>query len=386
MATFQSAALLGASGWAIIAVLLVLAWLTISFLRRRATDGSPRVGDGVHASSAGPSSESRTTLPSAARTIGPPSGTVPPSTAASASKLTFAELTTTDGLRQAIAGLEWQEPTPLQQRVIPLVRERRDLLVMAPTGSGRTGAYLIPALDRQVDRDGLRTLVLVPTRTAVERVGVEAHALATPARLWVGELHAGEPAQTQVRDLQAGFDLLIATPSRLLEHVEAGNVRLDEVEVVILDQAKRLLAPSDKARVESIVSKCPAGKQTLVFAAEASEELDDFVRGFLRTPARVEAPAVAERSRSDRAGSARPAKQSSGGPQGDADRATGTVKWFSDTKGFGFIRLEEGDKDCFVHYSAIVGDGYRSLTEGDRVAFEIVPTSKGPEAANVVKV
>ncbi|HEX7050224.1 MAG TPA: cold-shock protein [Longimicrobiales bacterium] len=68
-----------------------------------------------------------------------------------------------------------------------------------------------------------------------------------------------------------------------------------------------------------------------------------------------------------------------------ADRVTGTVKWFSDTKGFGFITIEDGEKDCFVHYSAILGDGYRSLQEGDRVAFRVVPSPKGPEAANVTK-
>lgn len=358
MGTFQSAALIGASGWAI-AILLILACVgTIAYYFRR-----PKAGGGP---STGRSASASLQAVAAAR---------PP--------LAFSELTKADALREAIAGRGWLEPTALQARVIPLARKGRDMVAVAPTGSGRTGAYLISALDRQVDGDGLRTLVLVPTRNAVERVAAEARALAAPAHLWVGELHAGEPAQAQVRDLQAGFDLLIATPGRLLEQFDAGNVRLDEVEVLVLDQAERLLEPADKARVERIASVCPVGRQTWVFAADVSDDVEAFAGEFLQAAARIEAAAIRGHGGSAHEPADAPVAV---GQDGTTARVIGTVKWFSDTKGFGFITVGNGDKDCFVHYSAIVGDGYRSLVEGDQVAFEIVPTSKGPEAANVVKV
>lgn len=358
LGTFQSAALIGASGWAI-AILLVLACVGIIayYFRRPKAGGGPSTGGSA--------------------------GAGPQAVAAAQPPLTFSELTTADGLREAIAGLGWLEPTTLQARVIPLARKGRDLVAVAPTGSGKTGAYLIPALDRQVDGDGLRTLVLVSTRNAVERVAAEARALAAPVHLWVGELHAGEPVQAQVRDLQAGFDLLIATPGRLLEQFDADNVRLDEVEVLVLDEAERLLEPADRARVERIAAACPVGRQTWVFAGDVSDVVEAFAGEFLQAPARVEAPAILGHGSSAQ----RPADNLVAvGQDGTTARVIGTVKWFSDTKGFGFITVGSGDKDCFVHYSAIVGDGYRSLVEGDQVAFEIVPTSKGPEAANVVKV
>lgn len=360
-------------GWVAVGILVVLGGVLWLRSRRGRGPGGSAVGAspagrgaGARASGAGGAAPDG----AAHRTRGRGADAGAPASARS-----FADVVGTSALCDAIAERGWQRPTPVQGRAIPLVREGRDVIAAAPRGSGGTGAYLIPALDRQADREGLHTLVLVPTRDAVERVAAEARALAARLHLWIGALHAGEPAAAQVRDLRAGFDVLIATPGRLLEHLEAGHVDLSEVELLVLDEADRLLEAVVRPRVEKLLEAVPAERQALVFATAISEDVEHFARRLLRDPVRVETTSSP----------AEPAGADAANALDAADRVTGTVKWFSDTKGFGFITIEDGEKDCFVHYSAILGDGYRSLQEGDRVAFRVVPSPKGPEAANVTK-
>ncbi|MBI4546200.1 MAG: DEAD/DEAH box helicase [Gemmatimonadetes bacterium] len=323
-----------------------------------------------------------------------PAGVPPRREAARAAPLrrTFPELTSRPELLRAIEELGWRRPTPLQSGIIPLLASRRDVVAVADRGAGKTGSYLIPALERQADREGLHLLVICPTRELVERVAGKARALARPLHLWVGTLHDGGPAAAQVRDLRAGFDILVATPGRLLEHLEAGNVDLSTIQVLVLDEADRL---SDRwAQLERILAALRTDRQTIAFAASLPEPLRDRLQRITRKAEWVEAlapapgpppelpipsltspplPAAAPR----RAGLAVETEEvlSTG--------LTGTVRWFNERKGYGFITPDTGEKDCFVHRSAIPGDGDRSLSEGDRVRFDLVRRPKGPEAENV---
>ncbi|MEJ2184420.1 MAG: DEAD/DEAH box helicase [Gemmatimonadota bacterium] len=293
---------------------------------------------------------------------------VPPRTAPSS----FEELTTASALLQAIADLGWQAPTPIESAAIPPSRRGRDLVAVAPAGAGKTVAYLLPALERQIDREGLHTLVLCPGREDVEQVTVTAKSLAKDTELWIGGLHGEVPVESQVRDLRAGFDVLVATPDRLAEHLAAGNVALSDVEVLVLDEVERLVEEGQERALDRILAAVPDQRQTLVFSANLTRKAESTARRATTDPEWVETSIQA------------PEPEPSAGAVA-AGSLTGTVKWFNNSKGFGFIQPDDGGEDVFVHYSSILGEGYKSLDEGDRVRFDRVPAKKGPEAENVTR-
>lgn len=181
--------------------------------------------------------------------------------------MTFDKLITTPALLQAIRELHWTAPTPVQAQAIPAAREGRDLVGIAQTGTGKTGAFLLPALERQVHKEGLHTLVLCPTRELAQQVAEDARALAQHTELWVGEIYGGVPLGPQIRDLRAGFDVIVATPGRLIDHLERGNVDLSEVEVLVLDEADRMLDMGFRPQIEAILARLPKERQTLLFSA-----------------------------------------------------------------------------------------------------------------------
>ncbi len=310
----------------------------------------------------------------------------------------WSELTSEQALRRALEERGWERPTPVQASVIPHVAGGRDVVAIAPLGAGKTAAYLVPAMARQIKREGLHTLVVCPDAGCVEAVAEEARDLAEEAHLWVGALHDGVPEDRLLRDLRAGFDLLVVTPRRLAEMVRQDQVSLREVEVLVLDDADRL----DASAVDAILESVPEQRVTVLLAAEASDRLRSLAERVTRNAEWVEAGLPPKEAASptgrdapadtpaDAAGSDGTGRVRETAPDAEAARRTGprvqgTVRWFNDAKGFGFISPDDSDDDCFVHYTAIVGEGFRSLSEGDRVEFTRANTKKGPEAEHVVR-
>lgn len=298
---------------------------------------------------------------------------------------TFDDLVEHDELRRGLGELGWTRPRPIQERTIDALRSGRDILMSAPEGTGKTGAYMIPALERQLHREGLHTLVVSPAVDMVEDIAEQARTLAREGDLWVGEVHGGVPAVDQVRDLNAGFDVLVATPDRLLEHVDAGNVRLSQVEVLVFDPIDTLLQRGKHAEIERILELTPKERQVVLVGRTLSGEAQELARTALSDPLRVEVdrnePVASPQSRSfespDRVIAAASAEGES------KDTITGVVRWFSNSKGFGFIEPDDGGEDVFVHHSNIMGDGFKSLDDGQKVRFRRVPTEKSPEAREV---
>lgn len=298
---------------------------------------------------------------------------------------TYAELVEHDELRRGLAQLGWSEARPAQARTIDALRSGRDILLSAPQGTGKTGAYVVPALDRQLHREGLHTLIVTPAVDMVEEIAEQARVLAREGDLWVGEVHTGVPAVDQVRDLRAGFDLLVATPERLLEHVDAGNVRLDQVEILVFDPIDILLQRGRHAEIERILELTPDSRQVIFVGRTLSGEARELARAVLRDPMTIDVEARETRPAAGRSFEA-PGRVVPGGMSAEAgsrDEITGTVRWFSNSKGFGFIEPDDGGEDVFVHHSNIAGDGYKSLDDGQRVRFRRVPTEKSPEARDV---
>ncbi len=160
---------------------------------------------------------------------------------------------------------------------------------MAQTGTGKTGAFLLPSLERQMDRDGLCTLVLCPTRELAQQVVEDARALSKHTGLFVGAVYGGVPIGPQIRDLRAGFDLLVATPGRLIDHLERGTADLSEVEVLVLDEADRMLDMGFRPQIERVMAALPRERQTLLFSATMPNGVHALALRILREPEWVSA-------------------------------------------------------------------------------------------------
>ena len=202
--------------------------------------------------------------------------------------MTFDSLTQEPRLLAAVAELGWTIPTPVQAKAIPIAKTGRDIVGIAQTGTGKTGAFLIPALERQIGRDGLHTLVLCPTRELAQQVAEDARAFGKHCELFVGEIVGGMPMRKQIRDLAAGFDMIVATPGRLLDHIERGNVDLSTVELLVLDEADRMLDMGFRPQIEAILDRVPTQRQTFLFSATMPNGVHALALRILRDPEWVE--------------------------------------------------------------------------------------------------
>ncbi len=203
--------------------------------------------------------------------------------------MSFEELTSAPELIRAIRELGWETPTPIQSKAIPAAREGRDVLGIAQTGTGKTGAFLIPSIEKQLKKEGLHTLVLCPTRELAQQVAADARELTKHTELFVGEIVGGVPMRPQIRDLQAGFDIIAATPGRLMDHIERGNVKLDNLQVLVLDEADRMLDMGFRPQIEAILKMCPKDRQTLFFSATMPNGVHALALRILKDPLWVEA-------------------------------------------------------------------------------------------------
>ena len=205
----------------------------------------------------------------------------------------FATFDLPEPLLRGLDKLGFSEPTPVQRQVIPLANDGADLLVTAATGSGKTLAFLLPMLRRflaaPAPRTGIRALVLVPTRELAYQIQEHFLQVASFTRLTAGVIVGGVAASHQVNTLRRNPDLLIATPGRLLDHLERGATDLGDLEFLILDEADRMLDMGFAPDVMQIIQTCNEERQSLLFSATLSRGgLQSFIDAALRDPQRVQ--------------------------------------------------------------------------------------------------
>ena len=203
---------------------------------------------------------------------------------------TFAELGLRPELLTALAGLGYEEPTPIQREAIPPLIAGRDLLGQAATGTGKTAAFALPLLQHLGPGNrGKRpaALVLVPTRELAIQVSEAVHRYGKELGARVLPIYGGQPIFRQLSALDRGVDVVVATPGRALDHIGRGTLALDGLKVVVLDEADEMLDMGFAEDIEAILVSTPAERQTVLFSATMPSRIDGMARRHLRDPVKI---------------------------------------------------------------------------------------------------
>ena len=206
----------------------------------------------------------------------------------------FNKLNLANPIQAAIKKLGYKTPTPIQAQAIPTLMEGKDLLGIAQTGTGKTAAFALPILDRlhrkrnRAPAKGARVLILTPTRELASQIDASFKEYGKEMRLFRGLIFGGVGQYPQVRTMSKGVDVLTATPGRLIDLMNQGHVRLDQLEVFVLDEADRMLDMGFINDIKKVIATLPAKRQTLLFSATMPNEIAKLAAGLLNDPIRVE--------------------------------------------------------------------------------------------------
>jgi ATP-dependent RNA helicase RhlE len=197
----------------------------------------------------------------------------------------FDELMLAPELMRAVADAGYTTPTPIQARAIPLILRGRDIMGLAQTGTGKTAAFTLPIVQRLLGGPRrTRALILTPTRELAVQVRETFARYASHSGLEIAVVYGGVPLGPQEEALRAGVDVIVATPGRLLDHMERQNVAFDDLEVLVLDEADRMLDMGFAPQLNRIVAEIPKYRQTLLFSATMAPEVEALARKDLRKP------------------------------------------------------------------------------------------------------
>ena len=222
---------------------------------------------------------------------------VPSATDLRPNNMTFEELKLAPAILEAVREQGYENPTPIQAEAIPVVLEGHDLLAGAQTGTGKTAAFTLPMLHRLQDNAEpvkrgqhrpVRALVLAPTRELAAQVEESVKAYGKHLKLKSAVIFGGVGMNPQINALQKGVDVLVATPGRLLDLAEQGHLDLSHVEILVLDEADRMLDMGFIHDVKKVLKLLPKEKQSLLFSATFSDEIRELANGLLNSPKSIQ--------------------------------------------------------------------------------------------------
>ena len=209
--------------------------------------------------------------------------------------MTFEKLGLIPSIVNALTSLEYLKPTPVQAKVIPVALEGKDVVATAQTGTGKTAAYALPLLQhlakkahKAESKRALRGLVLVPTRELASQVYTSIQGYGKELSVESVAIYGGVKQTPQSKKLQKGADLIIATPGRLIEHIKMGNVDFSKLEMLVFDEADRILDMGFWDEVESLLSLMPKKRQTLLFSVGMTKSVKRLLEISLKKPVKIE--------------------------------------------------------------------------------------------------
>jgi ATP-dependent RNA helicase DeaD len=201
----------------------------------------------------------------------------------------FADLELSEDVLAAIIDMGYESATPIQAQAIPVALENKDVIGLAQTGTGKTAAFGIPLVemtDPQIP--SVQSIVLCPTRELAVQVGEEIKKLASKRRIKVAIVFGGDSMERQVRELKNGAQVVVGTPGRIMDHMDRGNLKLEQVRFAVLDEADIMLDMGFREDMEEILRTTPEDRQTMLFSATMSKEIQQISRTFLNDPTIVE--------------------------------------------------------------------------------------------------
>ena len=197
----------------------------------------------------------------------------------------FEKLGLAEPLLEALRDAGYAHPTPIQREAIPVAMKGRDLIGLAQTGTGKTASFTLPIVHRLLDGPRrTRVLILTPTRELCLQVEENFRKYSKHSPLNVIPVYGGVPYDAQERALRSGVDAVVATPGRLLDHLEKRNVDFEYLEVLVLDEADRMLDMGFAPQLNRIVDQIPRYRQTMLFSATMPPEVEALARKYLRKP------------------------------------------------------------------------------------------------------
>lgn len=209
----------------------------------------------------------------------------------------YSDLALADPLKRAVADMGYENMTPIQAQAIPVVLSGQDVMGAAQTGTGKTAAFSLPLLQRLLKHENastsparhpVRALVLLPTRELADQVAQQVKMYAKYTQLRSTVVFGGIDMKPQTAELKRGVEVLVATPGRLLDHIEAKNAVLNQVEYVVLDEADRMLDIGFLPDLQRILSYLPKQRTTLLFSATFSPEIKRLAGSYLQNPVTIE--------------------------------------------------------------------------------------------------
>lgn len=208
--------------------------------------------------------------------------------------MNFSSLGLSERLIEAISKAKYENPYPIQIQAIPVILQKKDILGIAPTGSGKTASYVLPLLQMLVEKDApkdrsIPALVIVPTRELAAQVQevVKMFAQFLPRRIKTMAVFGGVSINPQMMNLH-GTEILIATPGRLLDLLSKNAIHLDKLKVLVLDEADKVLNLGFKLEVDEILSRLPKSRQNILFSATMDEGVEHLIQKLLHRPVKIE--------------------------------------------------------------------------------------------------
>jgi len=208
--------------------------------------------------------------------------------------MSFDSLGLSAELLRAVQDQGYETPTPIQEKAVPAVLEGRDVMASAQTGTGKTAAFTLPLLQRlstDTQSRQLRVLILTPTRELAAQINENLRAYARHLPIRSLEVFGGVNINPQIDKLRRGIDVLIATPGRLIDHIQRRTVRLDTIDTLVLDEADRMLDMGFRPAIDRIVKSLPKKRQNLLFSATFSNDIKQMAGRYLNDPVIIETAA-----------------------------------------------------------------------------------------------
>ncbi|HET7921151.1 MAG TPA: DEAD/DEAH box helicase [Gammaproteobacteria bacterium] len=209
--------------------------------------------------------------------------------------MSFSSLGLSAELLRAVSDQGYSEPTPIQAKAIPVVLSGRDLLAAAQTGTGKTAGFTLPLLQhlqtRKTTASGkraVRALVLTPTRELAAQVADSVQTYGKHLRFYTAVIFGGVNINPQIDKLRRGVDIVVATPGRLLDHVQQRTIDLSQIEILVLDEADRMLDMGFIRDIRRILSLLPKSRQNLLFSATFSDDIRNLAAGLLKNPETID--------------------------------------------------------------------------------------------------